>query len=219
MNTIKSSVAVSIKTEMEQSLKDLKSSITVNSKKKKISKPKLIFLIVGAIVLIIILYFIISFAAYKIRITDPLQAAADAEYEIGDPQNGAQNYKKAVEINDRKADLTLYVSTRLFNSSGFVLRLKDPIDINGSSYDISVDYIPGIMLFEEKLYFGWTHSSSSHSSASYGVEIDKNGEPTGKDYESLSYSDKQLLKEMKPYYMPMLEYIKNEYNRLMDKYR
>ena len=204
---------------MEQNLSSFSAAATAKPAKEKMSRTKLVLIIIGGVIALLVIGNIILNIRYYVAVVTPIHDAAEAEYTKSDSERGGQNYVKMTEINGIPARLSLRVPSGSSYDVIMVLRPQEPYNIDGSDYDIAIDFSTSKFPWDDKIFFGWSYGSSEHSSTAMGVEISKDGTPFGSDYDRLSPDDRLMLAKMKEYYMPMLEYVKAEYERLIEQYK
>lgn len=201
---------------MEQNLNSFQTVLTERPK-KKISRTKLILImiVISFAVLLIAIYF--SFGIiFKLRVIEPLSKAAETEY-TADPQSerGGRTYYKNVTIENKEASLSMKVPSDSGYSAVFVLKTIDPIEVDSNLYDIHIMFSTNKYPWDKHYFLSWSNDGNS-STIIRSAEINEDGELRKDEYSSTTPSERELISMLKPSYLPMLEYIKDEYNRLTD---
>ena len=98
------------------------------------------------------------------------------------------------------------------------LKLNEPVSIGSTECEnLSIYYMSTQIPWDYAYFLKYSYSESGATTHT-GVYLTENGEPTKEENENITAEERLLLKELEPYYMPMLDKLKSEYKRITDTY-
>ena len=206
---------------MEQNLSSFSAAATAKPAKKKMSRTKLVLIIIGGVIALLILCFVFVTLRFRIAVFNAIADGCEAEYtfdESGDRDLGRQPYCKDITVNDRTAKMCMTRQPGLIMKIELELKLYEPVSIGSTKCEnLSIYYMSTQIPWDHAYFLKYSYreiGATTHT----GVYLTENGEPTKEENENITAEERLLLKELEPYYMPMLDKLKSEYERITDTY-